>query len=70
VGSYLRPVLSAAPGVRPVSVAFLGGKLEFYKLKWWQMLFVMVVIGAQPGDHRNWDAIRAWAESLRPALLA
>ena len=21
------------------------------------------------GDHRNWNAIRAWAESLRPHLL-
>jgi len=21
------------------------------------------------GDHRDWDAIRAWAESLRPLLL-
>ena len=21
------------------------------------------------GDHRDWDAIRAWAESIRPLLL-
>lgn len=67
--NYLGPMLKAAPAVHPVSVAFLGGKLELFRLKWWQMLFVMVVIGAQPGDYRNWSGITQWAAELRSCLL-
>ncbi len=63
-GNYLRPVLKAAPQVRPVSVAMFGGRLDIYRLKWWQALFVMLVIQAAPGDRRNWDAIRTWAAEL------
>jgi menaquinone-dependent protoporphyrinogen IX oxidase len=68
VKNYLRPVLAAAPQVKPLSVAFIGGKLELFRLKWWQMVFVMVVIGAAPGDRRNFETIRAWGASLRQAI--
>jgi menaquinone-dependent protoporphyrinogen oxidase len=64
VTNYLRPILKAAPEVKPVSVAFFGGRLDLYRLKWWQTLFVLLVIQAQPGEKRNWDAIRAWASGL------
>jgi menaquinone-dependent protoporphyrinogen oxidase len=66
--NYLRPVLRAAPGVHPLSVGFFGGKLEMFRLKLLQMLFVMLVIQAQPGDYRNWPFIRAWAAQLRTQL--
>ena len=69
VTNYLRPVLEAAPLVKPVSVGFFGGKLELYRLPLLQMLFVLLVIQAQPGDFRNWPAIREWAANLRPELL-
>jgi menaquinone-dependent protoporphyrinogen oxidase len=69
VGNYLRPILGNAPEARPVSVAFFGGKLDFGRLNFLQMLFVMLIIGAQPGDYRNWDAIRNWAGDLRSQLL-
>jgi menaquinone-dependent protoporphyrinogen IX oxidase len=69
VSHYLQPALKAAPSVRPVSVAFFGGKLELFRLNVLQMLFVMLVIGAQPGDYRNWPFISQWAAGLRPALL-
>ena len=65
VTNYLRPVLRSAPRVKPVSIALFGGKLEFYRLKLLQMLFVMLIIQAQPGDRRNWPAIREWAAGLR-----
>ena len=67
--NYLRPVLRSAPQVKPVSIALFGGKLEFYRLKLLQMLFVLLVIQAQPGDRRNWPAIREWADDLRTQLL-
>ena len=66
---YLRPELDAAPLVKPVSVGFFGGKLELYRLPLLQMLFVLLIIQAQPGDFRNWPAIREWATNLRPELL-
>jgi menaquinone-dependent protoporphyrinogen IX oxidase len=69
VTRYLQPVLNAAPSVKPVSVGLFGGKLELFRLPLWQMLFVMLIIQAQPGDFRNWSAIRGWAASLRPMLF-
>jgi menaquinone-dependent protoporphyrinogen IX oxidase len=67
--NYLKPILASAPEVKPVSVGFFGGRLDLYKLKLLQMLFVMVIIGAQPGDLRNYPAIREWTASLRDSLL-
>ena len=64
VNNYLRPILRSAGNVKPTSAAFFGGKLDFGRLKFLQMLFVMLIIGAQPGDYRNWDAIRGWAREL------
>lgn len=66
--NYLRPVLKAAPQIHPVSVGFFGGKLELFRLKWWAMLFVMVVVQAAPGDMRNWTAIKEWAANINPLL--
>jgi menaquinone-dependent protoporphyrinogen IX oxidase len=50
--------------VKPVNVGFFGGRLEYGRLKWWAVLFVMLIIQAQAGDRRNWAAIRAWASNL------
>ncbi len=68
VDNYLKPILKAAPEVKPVSVGFFGGKLELFKLKLLQMLFVMVIIGAQPGDLRNWPAIREWSSRVERVI--
>lgn len=64
--NYVTPLLKQ---VQPASVALFGGKLEYFKLNVPALLFVMLIIQARPGDYRNWDAIRAWAAGLRPALL-
>ena len=64
VTQYLRPVLKAAAPVKPVGVAFFGGRLDLFRLKWWQALFVMLVIQARPGERRDWEAIRRWAGGL------
>lgn len=68
VDNYLPTALKAAPSVKPVSVAFFGGKMDLLRLKLWQKLFVLIVIQAQPGDYRNWPFIREWATNLRPIL--
>ena len=69
VGNYLRPVLKAAPQVKPVSAGFFGGRLDMYRLKLWQKLFVLLIIQAQPGGSINLPYIKDWASQLRAALL-
>lgn len=68
IRNYAAPILLCAGRSRPVSLAFFGGSLNPMRLKLPARLFVMLVVGAQPGDRRNWAAIRAWAQSL-PALF-
>jgi menaquinone-dependent protoporphyrinogen IX oxidase len=64
VERYLRPALRAAPTVKPVRVGFFAGRLDLYRLKWWQTLFVLLIIQAQPGGSHNSAFIKAWAAKL------
>jgi menaquinone-dependent protoporphyrinogen IX oxidase len=66
--NYLRPILKTAPKIRPVAVAFFGGKLAMYRMKWWQVLFVLIFIQIQQGGSHNMPFIREWAASLRNLL--
>ncbi len=70
VGRYVGGALSAAPRIKPVSVALFGGKLDFSRLKLPQMLFCLLIIQAQPGDRRNWPAIQEWAANLSKKFQA
>lgn len=63
--NYLGPALKRASRIRPVSAAFFAGKVDYTRLKLPQLLFVMLVVGAQPCDRRNWQTIREWAAGLR-----
>ena len=65
---YLQPVLKAARPARPVSIGVFGGRLEYGRLKWWAVLFAMLIIQAPAGERRNWQVIRAWAANLVPLL--
>jgi menaquinone-dependent protoporphyrinogen oxidase len=66
--SYVRPILRAARPARPASIGVFGGRLEYGRVPWWAVLFVMLIIQAPAGDRRNWEAIRGWAAGL-PAVL-
>ncbi len=68
LSNYLQPIIRATHPVKPVNIGFFGGRLEFGRLKWWAMLFVLLVIQASPGERRNWIAIRSWAAALPAAL--
>lgn len=61
---YLRPVLKAAPEVKPVGVGVFAGKLDPARLSWWQRFFVTRIVGAHPGEYRNWPFIREWARRM------
>jgi menaquinone-dependent protoporphyrinogen oxidase len=64
VSHYTAPILKACGAAQPVSIAFFGGRLDYQRLKLPAMLFVMLVVKAQPGDRRNWTEIRSWAAGL------
>jgi menaquinone-dependent protoporphyrinogen IX oxidase len=65
LSKYLRPILKAS---KPVSIGVFGGRIEYGRLKWWAVLFVMLIIQAPAGDRRNWPAIQEWSASLPAAF--
>jgi menaquinone-dependent protoporphyrinogen oxidase len=58
--------------VQPLSEGLFAGHLDFDKLPFsWETLKLRatVAMGVFPrGDHRDWNAICAWTESLKPML--
>jgi menaquinone-dependent protoporphyrinogen oxidase len=68
LSNYLRPVIRAAHPAKPASIGIFGGRLEYGRLKWWAVLFAMLVIQAPAGERRNWAVIRAWAAGLPAAF--
>lgn len=58
--------------VRPLSEGLFAGRLDFAKMPFNKdtlMFRLSVAFGIFPrGDHRDWNAIRSWAESLKPVL--
>lgn len=68
VTNYLRPILAALRPVKPVSVGIFGGRMDYGRLKWWAVLFAMLLVQAPAGDKRNWAAIRSWAGGLPAAF--
>ena len=69
VSDWVSPIRAM---VRPLSEGLFAGMLDFRKLPFnWDtlMLRTTVALGIFPrGDHRDWKAIHAWAESLKPVL--
>ncbi|OGO71341.1 MAG: hypothetical protein A2Z49_10185 [Chloroflexi bacterium RBG_19FT_COMBO_56_12] len=71
VATWLDPVRTR---VRPVSEGLFAGVLDISKIPSFsdRLKFrLSVLFGAwKEGDHRDWNAIRAWAESTYPLLAA
>jgi menaquinone-dependent protoporphyrinogen oxidase len=69
VKDWIAPVRGHA---KPVSEGYFAGRLDFGKLPWTldTLLFrATVALGILPkGDHRDWNAVRTWAQSLHPVL--
>jgi menaquinone-dependent protoporphyrinogen oxidase len=70
VADFLQPVRAL---VRPVSEGLFAGVLDISKVPSFRdrlMFRLSVAFGVwSEGDHRDWNAIRAWADSIRPLLL-
>ncbi|GIL08714.1 MAG: flavodoxin [Chloroflexota bacterium] len=71
VFEWLKPVSAL---VKPVSEGYFAGVLNLSKVPGFftRLGFrISVMLGVwSEGDHRDWDAIRAWAAELRPLLAA
>lgn len=67
VRNYTRPILAAAPASLK-AIGLFGGRLDYYRLKLLEVLFVMLVVGAKPGEKRDWADMRAWAAALPSQL--
>ena len=69
VAAWTAPVRAIVP---PLSEGLFPGMLDFNKLPFnWDTLKLRatVAMGIFPrGDHRDWEAVRLWAESLQPLL--
>ena len=70
VADFLQPVRAI---VHPVSEGLFAGVLDISKIPSFGdrlkfRLSVLFRVWAE-GDHRDWNAIRAWAEGLRPLML-
>ena len=70
VADFLQPVRALA---RPVSEGIFAGALDIGKIPSFgdRLKFrLSVLFGVwTEGDHRDWNAVRAWAESIHPLLL-
>jgi menaquinone-dependent protoporphyrinogen oxidase len=55
--------------VTPLTVGAFAGKLDYSKLSFLDGLMMRVMGGGIEGDFRPWEAIRAWANTLRPTLI-
>ncbi len=69
VATFLEPVRTL---VEPVAEGRFAGYLWYNKCPFIERLGMRIFAATQKlaeGDHRDWGAIRAWADSTRPLLL-
>jgi menaquinone-dependent protoporphyrinogen IX oxidase len=71
---YLDPLRQAAPDVQPVDTGLFGGAIltdtpEFKRL-FFAFRSIVDATSSEMPDARDWDAIRTWAQALRPALMS
>jgi flavodoxin len=65
---YVEGIAAACGTARPRSIAFFAGSLDLTTMNIFEKLFVLLVIGATPGDGRHYDYIREWAAGLGETL--
>jgi menaquinone-dependent protoporphyrinogen IX oxidase len=67
MNGYMKQSIATLKEIHPISLGFFCGKLDLKVLSFPEqiiMRFLMLFTGIKEGDHRNWEAIRKWADSL------
>lgn len=71
--AFLDPLGKAAPDAEPVDVGLFAGSVltdtEEYRRLFPLLKIPLSGMAKDPGDHRDWDAIGAWAEGLKDRLV-
>jgi menaquinone-dependent protoporphyrinogen IX oxidase len=65
---YLGDILDDCGPARPRTAALFAGSLDLTTMNIFEKLFVLLIVGATPGDGRHFDYVREWATGL-PGLL-
>lgn len=72
--AYLEPLRRAAPEVEPVDIGLFAGAVlddtDEFKRLFFGLRFIAGAMARNMDDHRDWEAIRAWAERVRPLLAS
>jgi menaquinone-dependent protoporphyrinogen oxidase len=66
VQAALEPVIER---ISPRDITLFHGRIDPEHLGWFER-FVIRTVGAEVGDHRDWDAIEAWAGEVAEALAS
>jgi menaquinone-dependent protoporphyrinogen oxidase len=73
VAAFLDPVRQQIPEIQPIDTGLFAGVLDFSKLPYpnvYRLVWPFTAgREATEGDYRDWQAIRAWAGGLTPAML-
>ena len=67
---YLGDVFKACGPARPRTAAVFAGSLDLTTMNIFEKLFVLLIVGATPGDGRHWDFVREWAAEAAKTLSA
>jgi menaquinone-dependent protoporphyrinogen oxidase len=67
--TYVGTVQQIVPRIRPIDVGLFAGKLRYRNLPLLERITFFAMSRLPSGDFRDWDAIRAWALHVRPALM-
>jgi len=65
---YVGDILKDCAPARPRNVAVFAGSLDLTTMNILEKLFVLLIVGATPGDGRHYEFIHEWAAGLGDAL--
>lgn len=70
IAGVLEKVQKQVPEVTPVDKGLFAGALDYSKMSYFmRVMYQVFAEDDTDGDFRDWNAIRAWTDAVRPKLL-